>query len=216
MASRSCRRADAPGLGLAAALTVATALAAVVTACASPINVKPTPGPDNNPTAGPAELTPPPGIALETTCVTTGPELCFDAVDNNCNGLIEEGCGVNSGVIQMAAAWAEEEADVDLLVTDPNGDLVKPGVASGAGLVKDRDCPGTDRRCRGQNMENVFLELDAEPMRGLYRTTVKLEKTNGARLPIKVRVGARVGPKVYGFSVELSKQGEEKSFQFRL
>lgn len=195
----------------------ATALVFLVAAaCASPINIKPSEAPASEPAAGPAEVTPPPGVVIETTCVTTGHEQCFDAVDNNCNGLLEEGCGVNSGVIQIAAAWAEDEADVDLLVTDPNGDLVKPGVASSAGLAKDRDCPGSDRRCRGQNMENVFLEPDADPVRGVYRAAIKLEKTNGARLPIKVRVGARVGPKVYGFSVELGAQGEEKVFQFRL
>jgi len=123
---------------------------------------------------------------------------------------------VNSGAIQVAAAWSEDEADVDLLVVDPAGELVKPGVLTSSGLAKDRDCPGNDRRCRGQNMENIFLEPDAEPARGVYRATLRLEKTNGARLPIKVRVGARVGPKVYGFSVELAAQGEEKSFQFRL
>ena len=114
------------------------------------------------------------------------------------------------------SAWGEEEADVDLLVTDPGGDLIKTGAPSGAGLVKDRDCPGTDRRCRGQNMENVFLEPDAEPVRGTYRVTVRLEKLNGARLPIKVRVGARLGPRVYGFSTELGAQGQEQTFTFRL
>ena len=186
-------------------------------ACASPIALRPSGEAGGDAASGPAgELTPPPGIALETTCVSTGHELCFDATDNNCNGLIDEGCGVNSGVIQIAAAWAEEDADVDLLVTDPNGDLVKTGAASGTGLVKDRDCPGLDRRCRGQNMENVFLEPDAEPARGVYRATVKLEKLNGARLPLQVRVSARLGPRVYGFSTELGAQGQEKTFTFRM
>ncbi|MCS6898218.1 MAG: hypothetical protein RMJ98_00080 [Myxococcales bacterium] len=191
------------------------AVLAAMAACASPISLRPT---SSSPEAASSAstFTPPPGILLETTCVTTAHELCFDATDNNCNGLIDEGCGVNSGVIQVAAAWAEEEADVDLLLTDPAGDLAKPGSLTVSGLAKDRDCPGSDRRCRGQNMENVFLEPEAEPLRGVYKVILKLEKTNGARLPIKVRVGARVGPRVYGFSVELGFQGEEKSFEFRL
>ena len=115
-----------------------------------------------------------------------------------------------------ATRTIEEGDGFDLLVTDPGGDLIKTGAPSGAGLVKDRDCPGTDRRCRGQNMENVFLEPDAEPVRGTYRVTVRLEKLNGARLPIKVRVGARLGPRVYGFSTELGAQGQEQTFTFRL
>jgi hypothetical protein len=162
------------------------------------------------------ELAPPPGVALEQTCVTSGPELCFDARDNNCNGLLEEGCGVKAGILQMVAAWAEAEADVDLLVTDPNGELVRPGATTAAGLTKEKDCPGSDRQCHGQNLENVYLEQDSEPQRGYYRVALRLEKSNGAPLPLKVHLGARVGPRVYGLSVELGAQGEEKVFSFRL
>jgi tRNA (guanosine-2'-O-)-methyltransferase len=194
----------------------AAILLAALVACASPVSLQPSApqGGEAAPTG--SSFAPPPGIALDTTCVTSAHELCFDAVDNNCNGLLEEGCGVNSGAIQLAAAWAEEEADVDLSLTDPSGELVKAGVLTASGLAKDRDCPGSERRCRGQNMENIFLEPGAEPPRGVYRASVRLEKTHGARLPIKVRIGARVGPKVYGFSVELTAQGEEKNFQFSL
>lgn len=207
MASTSSRRSERALAGV---------VLAALAACASPLSLTPAASPSGEAGPGASAFSPPPGIVLETTCVTSAHELCFDAIDNNCNGLLEEGCGVNSGAIQIAAAWAEEEADVDLLLVDPAGELVKPGGLTSSGLAKDRDCPGNDRRCRGQNMENIFLEPDAEPPRGLYQATLRLEKTNGARLPIKVRVGARVGPKVYGFFVELSAQGEEKAFQFRL
>lgn len=162
------------------------------------------------------ELSPPPGVDLEQTCVTTGPELCFDARDNNCNGLLEEGCGVKPGVLQLVAAWAESEADVDLLVTDPNSELVRSGNVTAAGLTKEKDCPGSDRQCHGQNLENVYLEQDAEPQRGLYRVVLRLEKSNGAPLPLKVHLAARIGPRVYGLSVELGAQGEEKVLSFRL
>ena len=79
------------------------------------------------------------GVSLTMTCTPTGPEICFDATDNNCNGVIDEGCGVESGPLQFAIAWPEG-ADVDLDVTDPRGQLAKPGERTDSGLAKDRDC----------------------------------------------------------------------------
>lgn len=180
-------------------------------ACGPSTPARSTPGPVD-PT-----LTAPEGATLDEACVTTGPEICFDAIDNNCNGLLEEGCGVQSGIVQIAAAWSEESADVDLVVTDPAGETAKIGSPTTAGLVKDRDCPGSDRRCRGQNLENVFVEGgDVEPRRGTYTVTVRLERAGKARLPLTVRIGARLGQKTSGFSTSLAAQGDAKTFSFSL
>ena len=54
----------------------------------------------------------PEDAALDTACTPTGPELCFNAIDDNCNGVIDEGCGVQTGLLQFAIAWSEEAADV--------------------------------------------------------------------------------------------------------
>jgi hypothetical protein len=160
-------------------------------------------------------LQPSAGVTLEHACVPTGPELCFNARDDNCNGVIDEGCGVPTGLVQFVIAWNEAAADVDLQVTDPNGELVEVGNAARSGLVKDRDCPGKENTCYGQNLENVYLE-EGDPLRGTYRAAVRLEKLNGASPPIWVTLGARVGPRTYAMRFELSEPGEQRGVSVEL
>ena len=68
-----------------------------------------------------SNLAAPAGAALEQACTPTGPEMCFNAVDDNCNGVFDEGCGIQSGVLQWEIAWGDSPALVELLVTDPAG-----------------------------------------------------------------------------------------------
>lgn len=148
-------------------------------------------------------VTPGDGVELSVGCTPTGPELCFNAIDDNCNGIIDEGCGVTTGVLQFTAAWGDSPADVDLIVTDPNGDRVdETSRASKSGLHLDRDCPG-ENGCHGQNIENIFMEgLDVP--RGKYTVEVRLVDPKSASLPVKVRVSARVGNHTFGSTVSLS------------
>jgi tRNA (guanosine-2'-O-)-methyltransferase len=156
----------------------------------------------------------PEGVGLETACVPTGPEICFDARDNNCNGVIDEGCGIHTGILQFVIAWEAAEADVDLNVFDPSNEVARIGEPTSSGLVKDKDCPRAGE-CQGQNVENVYL-AEGDPPRGHYKVVVHLEKLNGATPPVRVRLGARVGPKSYGASFDLSPAtaAEEKIFGF--
>ncbi len=149
-----------------------------------------------------------PGAVVKRACVPTGSELCFNAVDDNCNGVIDEGCGVHTGAIQFAIAWDDPDADVDLNVIDPNGELVEVGRVTQSGLTKQRDCPGRSNACQGQNMENVYLE-DGEPLSGKYSVSVRLERLGQTAPPIPVMLGARIGQKTYSLELELKRPEDE-------
>jgi tRNA (guanosine-2'-O-)-methyltransferase len=148
-------------------------------------------------------------------CVPSGPERCFDARDDNCNGIIDEGCGVRTGVVQFAAAWDKSSADVDLDVIDPSGELAEVGRATQSGLVKERDCPGTGNECHGQNLENVYLE-EGDAARGRYRVRIRLEKLGKDEPPVHVTLGARVGARTYSYEFQLTNPEEQRELIFTL
>ncbi len=193
----------APGAGLLAALAV---LAGCGASAPAPVATPPA--------AAGAEVDP--GAVIGTACVPSGLERCFDARDDNCNGLIDEGCGVPTGVVQFVIAWEEPTADVDLLVTGPDGELAEVGRPTSVGLVKERDCPGNGQDCAGQNLENVFLEEGEGPDRGRYVVRVRLEALGSATPPIAVTLGARLGPKTYAAEVELARAEAERRLVFEL
>ena len=111
--------------------------------------------------------------------------------------------------------WSEPAADVDLEVTDPNGELAGVGQPTRAGLAKERDCPGPNAECHGQNLENVFQEGD-KPLRGRYQVRIRLEALAGASPPIRVSLGARLGPKSLAARLELSHPEQFHQLYFEL
>jgi hypothetical protein len=156
---------------------------------------------------------PEPAVRRIEQCASLGYEICFNAQDDNCNGVAEEGCGIPTGVIQFIIAWDGARADVDLNVVDPNGELIEGGRVSKSGLVKDRDCPGRRQECRGKNLENVFLEGTYKPLRGTYRVSVTLEELAGEPPPIWVRLSTRLGFRTDTFEMALVEAEDERRLE---
>jgi hypothetical protein len=155
------------------------------------------------------------GSLLASATTPTAPEVCSNATDDNQNGLIDEGCGLSLGLVQFLAGWSAPKADVDLRVVDPNGELVEVGRVARSGLTKDRDCPGRGTECSGKNLENVYL-AEGEPVKGVYRLRLRLESLGGESPPIRVRVGARLGPVSHSFEVDLETPEAEREIVLEL
>jgi hypothetical protein len=156
------------------------------------------------------------GVVVTSACTPTGPELCFNANDDNCNGVIDEGCGAGTGVLQFMIAWGDSPADIDLSVVDPNGSKVhKSNRSASSGLQLEKNCP--EDGCHGQNVENVFFEGN-EPPRGKYIVEVKLVDPHGAELPVRAHLSARVGNRTFAMDLTLAPGGaqEKHGFTFEL
>ena len=149
-------------------------------------------------------------------CIPRSYEVCGNALDDNCNGALEEGCGLLGGVVQFMISWDARRADVDLDVTEPEGELIEVGKISSSGLIKVRDCPGRHDECQGQNLENVFLDGAHAPVRGSYRVLVRLEALGGETVPVWVRLSSRIGGKSHAYELGFEREEQETALTFSL
>ncbi len=154
-----------------------------------------------------------PGANLTNACVPTGIERCFNAIDDNCNGVVDEGCGLPTGPLQFLVAWGSSPANVDLELVVPGGEIVGPKAPAVAGFRYDRDCPTTG--CNDQNYENLYFNESAPP-RGRYRLRVVLTEPRGTELPLEAHVALRVGNRSYSSAIKLTDPKARVTYEFEL
>jgi hypothetical protein len=105
---------------------------------------------------------------LENQCRQEAVEAC-NGLDDDCDGQIDDGCGVQSGQLQIAFGW-EGGADVDLYVLDPRGYTVSyQNRESPSGAILDHDGRGACGTPES-SIESVYWAR--RPPDGRYRVEV--------------------------------------------
>ncbi|MGE0788928.1 MAG: hypothetical protein AB7S26_24860 [Sandaracinaceae bacterium] len=134
---------------------------------------------------------------VDSHCAAGEPEVC-NGLDDNCDGVIDEGCGFQTGNIQITLAWANT-ADLDLYVIDPSGfEINYLNRESPNGGHLDHDARGgCERRQTGNTIENVYWD-SPNPPSGQYRVEVHYWGECGQSGPTEATLSVAVGGQILG------------------
>lgn len=144
-------------------------------------------------------------------CYPAPVETCLNAHDDDCNGLVDEGCGLPAGELTFALSWLGQ-ADFDLEIVDPGGELLQVGYPVSSGLEKLRDCPS--EACGSTQYEYVYLPKARTLQPGTYRVRVVLRSGGlwGQGGSARLAVGTVEGTREY--RARLLAEGEASGFEW--
>jgi hypothetical protein len=155
------------------------------------------------------QLQAPAGVSqLQVQCNPNAAEAC-DGIDNNCNGAIDEGCGYQSGQVQVTVAW-QGTADIDLHVVDPAGEELYYGDrTSTSGGQLDRDANAACSQSP-PTVENVYF---SQAPRGNYRARVHVySMCQDSSIPVTLSIS--VGGRAYSFQHVMTRPREDFEIPF--
>ena len=153
--------------------------------------------------------------ALELDCDYGSYEQC-NALDDDCNGVIDDECGYEGGDVQITVAW-NSGADIDLYVTDPSGATLyynKDHKRSKIGGHLDHDARGDCRREQQNNrIENAYWPAPARS--GQYKVELHYFSPCAKGAATEATLSVTVGRELLGaYRFKLDPEQRIEALQF--
>jgi hypothetical protein len=152
---------------------------------------------------------------LSVACDDDTYERC-NALDDDCNGVIDDECGYEGGAVQITVGW-NSGADLDLYVTDPSGSTLfynEKHKRSRIGGHLDHDARG-DCRKEQQNprIENAYWPAPAKT--GTYKVELQYFSPCAQTAPTEATLSVVVDRELLGsyrFRLEPEQRVEALTF----